>query len=128
MPRVRLMAGEFVVPRGTTRTTWLAHDGTRWRLVRDLPGAVLTAQAPGPSVVWETLAEVELAAGTWLARIERRPRRDAYSDPMRYLETEVRRAREQVRRHYFVVNARGTLRRPPSGATPPEDDDGLESP
>lgn len=117
------MAGEFIVPRGTTRTTWLAHDGNQWCLVRDLPGVVLTQQDPGPGVVWETLAECELPAGCWLSKIERRPRRDAFSDPMRYLEAEVRRAREQVRRQYFLVGSRGELRRPPPGATPPSADE-----
>ncbi len=117
--RVRLTAYEAVVPRGTERVSWLVHVDDSWMLARDVPDVVLTRLDAGPGMIWETEAELSLEPGSWLIQIRRRPRGDAFTDPLRYLENEVRRAREHVLRRYFVVGRRGELKPPPKDREPP---------
>ncbi len=116
---VVLTAYEVVVQRGTERITWLVHVSGEWVSARDVPGVVLTQLDVGPGVIWETAAELSLETGSWVMRTRRQPRGQAFDDPMRYLENEVRRAREHVARQYFIVGPRGQLTRPPKGAEPP---------
>ena len=121
-----LTAHEAVVQRGTERVTWLVHHSGEWLSARDVPGVELTQLDTGPGTIWETSAEMSLEPGSWLMQIRRRPRGRGFADPMRYLEGEVRRAREHVAHQYFVVGPRGQLARPPKGAEPPPHTDSTD--
>jgi hypothetical protein len=125
---IRVVASEVVVPRGTARTTWLIYTDGQWRSVRDVSDVVLTQLDPKPGIVWHTEAALTVPAGTWLQRTQRDPNEATYRDPLRYLENEVRRARERVRRDYFRVAPSGKLTRdrtpPPTDVDNPTGDEG----
>lgn len=112
MPLVRLTAFEAIVARGTRRVSWQLHHEGRWINVRSVEGVKLTRQDPGPGLIWETHANLRLAPGSWLRRIETAPRAAAGPrDPFVYLQREVRLAQTRTHHTYYRVRGDGSLER-----------------
>lgn len=118
---IRLLAWESIAPRGTRKISWLVYLDHRWQSAKDYPGAVFERLDAAPGTVWQTAAELRVAPGTWLQRVESSPMPREHSDPMSYLRREVRGTRRTVSRTFYRVTRTGELRRPPKETTPPED-------
>lgn len=117
--RVSLLADERTVAGGTATTSWRFFDGTVWRSIKDHPRATFTRLDCGPGLLWQTQAEVMVAAECWLMRTDRAPdRTNQPTDPLDYLRRQVRLRRYSTRHTFFRVSANGFLRRAPREQAP----------
>lgn len=117
--RVSLIADERTVAGGTATTSWRFFDGAEWRSIKDHPRATFERLDCGPGQLWQTQAEIMVAAGSWLLRVDRAPdRRNQPADPLEYLRRQVRLRRYATRQTFFTVAANGTLKRAPREQAP----------
>jgi hypothetical protein len=110
LERVVLRAYEAIAPFGTLRQTWLVFQDGQWNSVKAITGAQLTSLDAGAGTVWESEAVLQLARGTRVQRVQRRPLPERHDDPMSYLARGKLSARQQIIRRYYRVAARGALK------------------